>query len=266
MTAAIPATAPVQDRVVIHRHHWLVRLTHWFNVPILSGLILSGLSIYWASPVYKHRANPTSGNEDYLSDAGVWIVRHVPGLHGSPDPGAWAYNHFSLGTGLLAEALRLHWFFAYLFMLNGLLYLVGLVWGGGYRSLLPQVRDLGGQISMIRYYLGLLPSKIRRRPWPHPPVPGKYNALQKAAYFSMPVFGALSVLTGWAIHKPAQLGWLQAAFGGYDLARIWHFWLMWIFVAFVIPHVVLVAVDGWDTFRAMIVGWSDGGGGDDSVR
>jgi len=67
---------------------------------------------------------------------------------------------------------------------------------------------------------------------------------------------ALAVATGWAIHKPAQLGWLERLLGGYDRARLWHFLLLWLFVAFVIPHVVLVIADGWDTFRSMIVGWS----------
>jgi thiosulfate reductase cytochrome b subunit len=72
----------------------------------------------------------------------------------------------------------------------------------------------------------------------------------------MPIFGLLAVATGWAIHKPQQLGWLQALFGGYDMARVWHFWIMWVFVAFVIPHVVLVIGDGVDTFRSMVTGWS----------
>ena len=106
------------------------------------------------------------------------------------------------------------------------------------------------------YYVGLPFAKLLRRPWPHPEMRGKYNALQRTAYASMPVAGTLSVLTGWAIHKPAQLGWLAALFGGYDYARVWHFWLSWVFAAFVIPHVILVAADGWDTFRSMVVGWS----------
>ena len=32
--------------LVVRRHHLLVRCSHWLNVPILLGLILSGLSIY----------------------------------------------------------------------------------------------------------------------------------------------------------------------------------------------------------------------------
>jgi thiosulfate reductase cytochrome b subunit len=142
-------------------------------------------------------------------------------------------------------------------MANGALYVLGLALGGGYKSLLPRRSDPAEAFQMIRYYVGLLPSKILRKPWSHPIVHSKYNALQRSAYFSMPIFGTLSVLTGWAIHKPTQLGWLAALFGGYDYARVWHFWLMWIFAAFVIPHVILVAADGWDTFRSMVVGWSD---------
>ncbi len=49
---------------------------------------------------------------------------------------------------------------------------------------------------------------------------------------------------------------LAAIFGGFDAARVWHFWLMWVFILFVVPYVILVFADGWDTFRGMIVGWS----------
>ena len=45
---------------VVRRHHLLVRCSHWLNIPILLGLILSGVSIYWASPVYQHKPDPLS--------------------------------------------------------------------------------------------------------------------------------------------------------------------------------------------------------------
>jgi thiosulfate reductase cytochrome b subunit len=79
---------------------------------------------------------------------------------------------------------------------------------------------------------------------------------QRVAYFSVPLGGCVSVATGWSIHKPMQLYWLAALFGGFDTARVWHFWLMWVFVLFAGPHVILVFADGWDTLRGMIVGWS----------
>ena len=109
---------------------------------------------------------------------------------------------------------------------------------------------------MLRYYLGVVPMAILRRPWPHPQTGSKYNALQRAAYFSMPIFGALAVLSGWAMHKPVQLGWLELMFVNYDGARIVHFACMIVLGSFVVPHVILVIADGWDTFRSMIVGWS----------
>jgi thiosulfate reductase cytochrome b subunit len=214
--------------VVVPKHHALVRLSHWLNVPFLLGLIVSGLSIYWASPVYTHpRAFAT-----------------------------WVYQHLGVGIGNLAAALRLHWLFAYLFMANGLLYLLGLALGGGWRALLPSRGDVREGLGMARYYAGVVPMTLLGRSWPHPLVRRKYNALQRAAYLSMPVAGALSVLSGWAMHKPAQLGFLERLFGSYDGARVWHFWLMCFLASFVLPHVALVVADGWDTFRSMITGWS----------
>jgi thiosulfate reductase cytochrome b subunit len=191
-----------------------------------------------------------------LGNIGIWLCAHLPGLSHYSDPPNWIYNHLSLGPGMLSEALRLHWLFAYLFMLNGVLYLVGLALGGGYRALLPRLTDLRDSLLMMRYYAGLFFAKVARRVWPHPEVTTKYNALQRLSYFAMPVAGTFSVLTGWAIHKPMQLSWLAALFGGYDAARVWHFWLIALFLLFVVPHVILVFADGWDTLRSMVTGWS----------
>jgi thiosulfate reductase cytochrome b subunit len=109
---------------------------------------------------------------------------------------------------------------------------------------------------MVRFYLSLPYTVLARRQPIHPGFRTKYNPLQRLAYFAVPLAGFLSVGTGWAIHKPSQLSWLAAIFGGFDNARVWHFWLMVFFVVFVIPHVVLVFTDGWDTLRSMITGWS----------
>jgi len=239
---------------VVPKHHPLVRLTHWVNVPLLFGLIASGLAIYWAAPVFVHPRDPITQSRDYMLDAGAAIARLLGDRGG--DPRAWIYDHFSLGTGQLARSLRLHWALAYLFMLNGALYLIGLVAGGGWRALLPRRSDLAEAVAMIRFYLGVIPMAIRRRPWPHPMIRSKYNALQRAAYFSMPVAGTLVVLSGWAMHKPVQLGWLERLFVNYDGARIVHFACLLVLGSFVVPHVIMVIADGWDTFRSMVVGWS----------
>jgi thiosulfate reductase cytochrome b subunit len=255
--AILMSTPPEQPGVLVaKRHHLLVRWSHWLNVPILLGLILSGISIYWSSPIYQHKPDPLTGNFDVAADIGIWICAHVPGLHHYSSPPDWVYNHLSLGPGMLPLALRIHWMCAYAFMLNGAVYLAGLVAGGGWRGLLLRRTDVLDAFRMFRYYVGLPLAKLARRAWPHPVFSTKYNALQRAAYFSVPMAGLLSVATGWAIHKPMQFQTLAAIFGGFDTARVWHFWLMWVFVLFVIPHVVLVFADGWDTFRGMITGLS----------
>ena len=251
------STSLVQPGVlVVKRHHILVRWSHWLNAPLLLGLVLSGISIYWSSPIYQHKPDPNTGNFDVAADIGIWICAHVPGQRHYASPPDWIYNHISLGPGMLAPALRIHWFCAYLFMLNGTVYVAGLVMGGGWRSLLPRRADLVDAFRMFRYYLGVFFAKLTHREWLHPRFNTKYNALQRAAYFSMPVAGFLSVATGWAIHKPMQLHWLAAFFGGFDAARVWHFWLMWLFIFFVAPHMILVFADGWNTQRSMIAGWS----------
>jgi thiosulfate reductase cytochrome b subunit len=242
--------------LVAKKHHLLVRWSHWLNVPILLGLILSGISIYWASPIYQHKPDPITGNFDVAADIGIWICAHLPGLHPYSSPPDWIYNHMSLGPGMLASALRVHWLCAYLFMLNGMVYVAGLVLGRGWRSLLPRRSDVFEALKMFRYYIGFPFAKLIRRKWLHPRFNTKYNALQRTAYFSVPVAACLSVATGWAIHKPIQFYWLAALFGGYNAARVWHFWLMWLYILFVVPHVILVFADGWDTLRSMIVGWS----------
>jgi thiosulfate reductase cytochrome b subunit len=254
---ASPRTPARQPRVrVALKHHLLVRVSHWLNVFFLVGLIVSGISIYWASPVYQHDPDPQTGNSDYFADAGIWICAHVPGLHHYPSPPDWIYNHISLGPYMLAPAMSLHWCCAYLFMLNGLVYLAGLLLGGEWRSLLPRAGDVRGPVTMAGYYLGTPFAILARRHRVRPRFDTKYDPLQRVAYLSVPVAGFLSVLTGWAIHKPMQLSWLAALFGGFARARVWHFWLMCMFVLFIGPHVILVLADGWDTLRSMITGWS----------
>src|SRR5436309_1976426 len=138
---ARPAIAGERVRVV-PKHHALVRLSHWVNVPVLLGLIVTGLAIYWAAPVFVHAPDPATGSRDYVLDVGLAIARLLHDTGG--DPRSWIYNHVSLGTGMLARALRLHWALAYLLMANGALYLLGLLSGGGWRALLPRPSDLRG--------------------------------------------------------------------------------------------------------------------------
>ncbi len=238
---------------IAHKHHALVRLSHWGHVPLLVGLIVTGLAIYWAAPVFRHAATPGNPRGDYLMDAG----RALAGVFGgSGNAGNFLYDRLSLGPGQLANALRLHWLLAYLYMACGLLYVIGLVRGGGWRALLPRTTDPAEALAMLRFYLGMLPAALARKPWPHPVIAGKYNALQRGAYFTMPIVGLLVVLSGWTMHHPATLGPLERLFVNYDVARVVHFGCMAVLGSFMVPHVILVAADGFDTCRSMVTGWS----------
>lgn len=83
----------------------------------------------------------------------------------------------------------------------------------------------------------------------------KYNPIQRKAYFAVILMGLGSLLTGLAIYKPVQLGWLTAILGGYANARLEHFGLMVGFVLFFGVHVTQVARAGYRNFRAMVAGY-----------
>jgi len=67
--------------------------------------------------------------------------------------------------------------------------------------------------------------------------------------------GLGSVLTGLAIYKPIQFGWLCALFGGYEFARIIHFTLTIGYCLFFIIHILQVIRAGWSNFRSMVTGF-----------
>jgi thiosulfate reductase cytochrome b subunit len=71
---------------------------------------------------------------------------------------------------------------------------------------------------------------------------GHYNAVQRLLYTGVIVVICLSVVTGLAIWKPVQLGWLTALFGDYPMARHIHLAMMALIVGFLVIHLVLVAL------------------------
>ena len=218
----------MSDRPAVKRHHWVVRLTHWLTAILLVGMIGSGLQIYGAFPAFGPRGDP-------FPLPNPWEGESLP---------QWA----RLG-GWLAGGLNWHFTLAWPFAITGLVYLGFLLASGEWRSLLFRPRDLRPALDMQLYYL-----RLRHQ---HPPQ-GKHNALQKAAYTGIVILGAISVLSGFAIYKPVQLWWLTTLFGGFELARYWHFVTVWIFVGFTLLHVVLVLVADPASLRSMVTGWYRG--------
>ena len=231
--AAQPApSAPAQPakpgrRPLVKRHGALVRVCHWLNAVLLFGMIASGLQIYGAFTHFGLRGRPYYPNP----------------LDGKALPHA-----ITLG-GWLAGGLNWHFALAWPFVLTGLTYLVYLAVTGEWRPLLFRPSDVPKAWQMQLFYL-----RLRKE---HP-AQGKHNALQKAAYNFIVLLGALSVLTGFSIYKTTQLHWLTALFGGYELARYWHFWAVWIFVGFTLVHVALVFLADPASLRSMITGWYRG--------
>ncbi|HUC40681.1 MAG TPA: cytochrome b/b6 domain-containing protein [Gemmatimonadales bacterium] len=222
------ATAQPAAAVPVKRHHWIVRLTHWLTFVLLAGMIMSGLQIYAAYARFGERGGPYYAPNPFQDRA--------------------VSRTFRLG-GWLAGGLNWHFTLMWPLVIGGVLYLSYLVASGEWRSLLFRPRDIRGAVEMQKYYL-----RLRKD---HPPQ-GKHNPLQKFAYTFIILLGVLSVLTGFAIYKPTQLSWLTALFGGFQAARYWHFWAVWIFTAFLIAHVILVFVVDPASLRAMITGWYRG--------
>lgn len=208
------------------RHHWIVRLTHWVNVVAVVIMVGSGLRIFNAYPAFARKGE--------LFCCYPW--------EGQPFP-AW----LTFG-GWLAGARNWHFAMMWVLVVNGLVYLTFVYLHGEWRDLVPRRGDIRDSVQMLRFYA------FRRKDHPRQ---GKHNALQKTAYFLMPVTGALLVLTGIAIWKPVQLAPLTNLFGGYVWARYWHFVSMVALVALSVVHVFMVfAVDPY-SIRAMITGKYD---------
>jgi Ni/Fe-hydrogenase b-type cytochrome subunit len=227
-SGSLPVEAPPATPAprVVKRNHWVVRLTHWINVLALPLMVGSGLQIFTAYPRFARKGETFC----CFPAGGV----HIP-----------AWLRFG---GWLGGARQWHFAMMWVLVLNGLAYLAFLWFHGEWRDVVPRRGDARDAVEMAKFYL------FARRDHPHQ---GKHNALQKLAYFAMPVLGAVIVLSGIAIWKPVQLGALTALFGGYMWARYWHFVAMWALVALAVGHVFMVlAVDPY-SIRSIITGWYD---------
>jgi thiosulfate reductase cytochrome b subunit len=188
-------------------------------------MIWSGLLIYWANDVYR-----VGWGETNL-------------LHFFPE---WFYRQFNIPQRL-AEGMALHFFFMWLFVVNGAAYVIYLAISGEWRKVLPDRRSLRDALLVTLHDLHLRKEA---------PPQGLYNGAQRIAYTAVIVMAAGSVVTGLAIYKPAQLSWLSGLLGGYPTARWIHFWLMMGFLGFFGVHIVQVIRAGWDNFRSMVAGYS----------
>ena len=106
----------------VHRHHWIVRLTHWSAFVLIFGMIASGLQIYRAYPRFGERGGPYYPNVFHDLAFPEWM---------------------RLG-GWLAGGLNWHFFLMWPLIGIGALYLGYLAVSGEWRKLFS-APDFSGQ-------------------------------------------------------------------------------------------------------------------------
>ncbi len=268
---AAPSSEPRASYLYL-RHRWPVRLTHWINVVSLTLLLMSGLSIFNAHPSLDWGRSSYTGRPSFLAITSrtesdgrtVGITRvfgrefDTTGVLGvatddDGDPVERAFPRWMTVPGYysLGEARQWHFFFAWLLVINGLVYLAHAVASRHLqRDLAPSRQDWRGIGRSVLDHL-----RFRH---PRGEAARQYNVLQKLAYLAV-IFGVipLIILAGWAMSpwlNSLLPGWVEV-FGGRQSARAVHFFCAWLLVAFVAIHVFEVLVSGvWNHLRSMITG------------
>ncbi len=209
---------------LIKKHPLAIRWFHWVNFPVLALMVWSGWLIYWANDVYR------------IGFGNTTLVKFFPQSF---------YEALHL-SGRMAEGMSYHFVFMWLFFINGLLYVLYTIFSGQWRFLLPGKNALKEAWQVLLHDLHLRKEA---------PAQGKYNAAQQIAYTAIIVMGLGSVMTGMAIYKPVQWGWLCALCGGYSFARIIHFILTIGYCLFFLVHLAQVIKAGWKNFQSMVTGF-----------
>lgn len=209
---------------LVEKHKSGTRWLHWVNFPVLSVMIFSGLLIYWAYDPYR------------IGFGSITLFHFFPN---------WFYDLTKIDHKL-AIGMALHFIFAWIFAINGTAYVTYTVISGEWRELVPERKSFGEALQVIQHDMG----------WRVPlPRQGRYNAAQRITYTAIVLMGGLSLMTGLAIFKPVQVGWLTSLLGGYQWARWEHFWLTMGYIAFFAIHIAQVVRAGWANFRSMVSGY-----------
>lgn len=255
---------------VIYRHTLVVRITHWVNVICLAILLMSGLQIFNAHPAL-YWGNRSSFDQPLLAltaheDAGGSVVKGLTTIFGKSfattgvlgasrdENGELAERGFPRWITIpsyqdLATGRRWHFFFAWLLVLNGVVYVANLVVRRHLNDFLPSGRELRSIPESIREHLRLR--------FPKGDAALRYNVLQKLAYLSVLIALPILVLAGLTMSPAldAAFPWLVSLFGGRQSARTIHFLVAFYLVGFVIIHIVMVLISGFlNNMISMITG------------
>ncbi len=262
---ARPALVPVVERV--YRHRLPVRISHWLNVPILIILIMSGLQIfnahpalYWDDrsdrdqPLFSIRPMKTESGEMRGITTILGYKFDTTGVLGYSDGSRRAFPAWATvpSAKFLAMGRQWHLFFAWLLVINGLLFTAyALISRHATSDLAPTGKDLRGIGKAIKDHLVLRHPKGEEAK--------RYNVLQKLAYIVILfVVAPLIVLTGLTMSPTIDTAfpWLLTLFGGRQAARTIHFIACFTFVGFIVVHVLEVILTGFfNNIRSMVTGW-----------
>jgi thiosulfate reductase cytochrome b subunit len=142
------------------------------------------------------------------------------------------FSHSVTLGGWLGGALQWHFAAMWLLVANFIVYLaMNLATGRLRRRMFP--------LSIRRIFsdaLAAVRGKLGHDDLTH------YNAVQKFAYLAVIVDIVIVILSGLAVWKSVQFPLLRTLMGGYDDARVVHFFGMSFLVAFFVVHVVMVAL------------------------
>lgn len=224
-TTSSPHIAPEADlqAQIELKHPLAIRWTHWINFPLMILMTWSGLLLYWENNNFR------------IGFGNFTLLPLFP---------ASFYEALHL-TSRNSEGLAWHLSFMWLFFANWLFYLGYLGISGQWKHVSPSKSSLGNAVKVVLHSLGF--KKVK-------PAQKKYNDAQKIAYSAVAIMGVLMIVTGFALWKPDQLGWLAAPFGGVVIAKEIHFWLTIAFFVYFVIHVIQVIRAGWNNFRSMVIG------------
>jgi thiosulfate reductase cytochrome b subunit len=258
-------------KVLVYRHAAVTRLTHWINVLAVSLLLMSGLQIFNAHPALywgekSHFAAPwISMTAQQRGDETIGVTKigsltlETTGLFGySGKPGMREPRGFPAWATIpsfrdLADGRRWHFFFAWLFVINGIVYWVmSLLNGHARKDLAPTPADVAPRNV---WHEIVTHAKLQ---FPKGEEARRYNILQKGAYLGVAVL-LLPVMVGTGLTMSpgfdAGAPWLLDLFGGRQSARTIHFITASLVVVFIIVHLAMVLASGfWNNIRSMITG------------
>lgn len=140
-------------------------------------------------------------------------------------------NELTLG-GWLGGALQWHFAGMWLFGINGVIYLLINIFSG---RLKRKFWPLSPR-ELISDFISALRGKLTHNDLNH------YNTVQKMAYLFVMIDGIILVCSGFVVWKSVQFPLLRELLGGYESARLIHFFAMSGMVGFIVIHLIMVAL------------------------